>query len=357
MSVQIPIKFKQRLFEAKRERWFEVFARCTPRREAGRGQTTSSMIPNLEKSELEEYLLCRYSRAYCVFTNCASDALDLCVRALNFPRWQVPSYTWVSPVNAIYKSGAEIHFLDVQLPLRTVDYSSLDPSLPLLLPHVDGYAAEKPPVKLPFILEDAAQSPFSTQVNFGDAIVMSFGSSKRLGFMGQGGCLLTDNEKLAREVCELGLFGLNDKRELVRAGDKSFLDPFNAACTLELYRHYDEGSPLTRLDEIRKIYDEAWGWTKPQDLERYTLLVGEREAFAAKLAEVGIESRVWFKEHCARWPIYQKYAEVSLPNSEIAARGSLDVPFHEFLSDQEVESISSALRSLKSEHKWESSHV
>lgn len=346
----IPIKYKKRMFEAHRELWVELLVKAAPQTDIGRGKTNSSQIPNLGHTQLKDILLQRYKKKFCIFTDCATDALDLVVSCVDAPAWYVPSYTWFSPVNAIAKSGKELRFLDVHMESRMVDYSQYDPRFPIIVPHVDGRASPAPPERKAFVLEDAAQSPLNKEIGFGDAVVLSFGSSKRLGLLGQGGCILTDDEQLAKRLQRLTVFGLEGTQDLIEPGYKSFFDPYNSLCTQEIFRLYDERDYLARIDRIIDAYNDASGVSNPSGLERYTIQVRDRTRFRSHLDERGIETRVWFKSHSARHPAYAnldiKGAD-KLEVSDLVSERSVDVPLNEYLTDREVEQICDALKSSK----------
>lgn len=348
---EIPVKFKKRLFEEKKELWLSLLEEAAPSTDLGRGRTTSSMIPNLGQHRLETELKSLYKRKFCVFTNCATDALDLVVAALGYPAWQVPAYTWYSPINAIGKSGAEIHFLDVDFQNRYVDYSDFDSSLPCIVPHVDGLVAPPPPESCPFVLEDAAQSPLSPGNNFGDAVVLSFGSSKKLGLLGQGGGILTNDEDLARRLKVMSVFGLDANRDLELPGYKSFLDPYNALCTSELIRWYQTEKVTSRLAQIISYYNDCTGLQHPETLERYTVKLRDREKFRIDAEDRKIETRIWFKDHAANFPCYQQFRKSNtLEQSDRLSQVSVDVPMNELLSDSEVERIGETLKVYRNDY-------
>lgn len=343
----VPIKFKRRLFYQYRSLWDQALLDSIPESDFGRGKTSSSLIPNLSRTEIESFLKGKYGRKFVVFTNCASDALDFTVKHLPFETWYVPSYTWLSPVSAIAKAGKKIVFLDVHPEKRTLLYEGYDDRFPVLVPHVDGYAAPRPPGNPPFVLEDAAQSPLSSEVNFGDAIILSFGSSKRLGLLGQGGALLTDDQRLAEMVHKETVFGLDDKRDLIFPGSKSFFDPFNARCTLELFRIYEKKPVIEKLEQIKAYYEDMSGVAKPSDLERFTIQCKNREKMREVFSEKGIETRVWFKKHCSLWPTFEHFNSRLLKNTDSVAEQSFDIPFNELLTDGEVERVGSCLKENK----------
>lgn len=347
----IAIKYKKRQFEAFQSRWHELLDMAAPSTDLGRGRTTSSMIPNLGHSLIREYLLQKYNRKHCIFTNCASDALDFVVLACEqFDEWQVPAYTWCSPVNAAVKSDKPVHLLDVRRDDRMLSYDSYDPQKPVIVVHADGRVAEQPKESV-FVLEDAAQSPLAEGNCYGDATVLSFGGSKRMGLMGQGGCVLTDHDWLAERLKRMTVFGLDDDRFMVKPGYKSFFDPFNALCTLEIYKQYETGDAFAKINRIIDYYNECSGENHPHDLERYTLRLSDRAAWRSYMEENGIETRVWITQHAGQWDIFaDRYAGSDrLANSAFFTAACADVPLNEFLTDDEVEQVGTCLRARRNQ--------
>ena len=330
------------MFEAHADVWQELLIQSAPSTDLGRARSTSSQIPNLGHSRIEEALRDKYDFKHFIFTNCATDALDLTVQLRPEPVWYAPSYTWLSPINALYKAGKEIRFLDVDPETRMVDFAKYDPEFPIVVPHCDGLASPKPKTNA-FILEDAAQSPLHPEIGFGDVTIISFGSSKRLGLLGQGGCAMTNNDELAEKLKQSTVFGLNGNYELVDPGDKSFLDPYNAMCTAKIFEFYQDSKRLNRLNQVRAAFNEASGYSRGEWLERYTLQVENRDQVRSEFHESGIETRVWFPKHTAAWPTYSKF-KAELPVTEQVAAQSFDVPYNEYLTDIEVEKICGELR-------------
>jgi dTDP-4-amino-4,6-dideoxygalactose transaminase len=343
----IPVKYKKREYAANRDLWHELLDLAAPSTDLGRGRTTSSLIPNLGKSTLEGYLTKRYDRKYCIFTNCATDALDLAVSVYPSKKWYVPSYTWSSPVSAIAKSGAEICFLDVDYETRTVDYTNYDPDYPIIVPHIDGQTANRPPSQSCFVIEDSAQSALAEDNNFGDLFILSLGSTKRMGLLGQGGCILTDNKDLAERLQRLTVFGLDSSRTLIEPGYKTFTDPYNALCSYHLFKIYDTGEPLARVNKIIEHFNDCLGIYMPPGLERYSIKVKDRELYRTKLEDQNIESRVWIKNHASRWDCFAKFDVSPLPISDLLIDHTIDIPMNQFLTDDEVEHMGHVLKDLR----------
>ena len=56
-----------------------------------------------------------------------------------------------------------------------------------------------------------------------------------------------------------------------------------------------------------------------------------------------IPYRLWWESGCHHMPAYSKYAAASLPNTELAARYSLGLPFHLFLTKAQWNRIETSL--------------
>ena len=84
------------------------------------------------------------------------------------------------------------------------------------------------------VIEDCAQSTFAKQHGrragtYGHASVFSFYPTKNLGALGDAGCLLTNDEALAKTVRKLANHGAQDKHSHEFPGSNSRMDTLQAA--------------------------------------------------------------------------------------------------------------------------------
>ena len=112
------------------------------------------------------------------------------------------------------------------------------------------------------IIEDSAQalgSRFMGQAagTFGLAGCISFYPAKTLGCLGDGGCLITNDETIDRQVRLLRDHGRNEEGEVVTWGLNSRLDNLQAAILRHKLSRYDDD--IARRRELARRYDQLLG--------------------------------------------------------------------------------------------------
>ena len=95
-----------------------------------------------------------------------------------------------------------------------------------------------------YIIEDSAQSHGTYYKGrrvgtFSIAAAFSFYPGKNLGALGDGGCIVTNNKKLADKVRALGNYGSDYKYHHIYLGTNSRLDEMQAAFLRVKLRHLD----------------------------------------------------------------------------------------------------------------------
>jgi dTDP-4-amino-4,6-dideoxygalactose transaminase len=218
------------------------------------------------------------------------------------------------------------------------------------------------------LLEDAAQAigaraPTGLAGGMGKAGCFSFFPSKNLGAWGDGGAVVTDDERVAEKVRSLGLHGLapGERDLFVEPGMNSRLDALQAAvlrvkashleawtegrrAVARRYRALLEGIPGLELPDDRP---EEEGWRHV--FHQYVVRTPERDALARHLAEGGVETRVYYARPLHRQPGYLAYAEAegaaeALPHADAASRSLLALPMFAELTEDEQGYVAAAIQ-------------
>ncbi len=180
-------------------------------------------------------------------SNCTT-ALHLGLEAMGVTKGDkviVPSFTWVSSANAVEYTGAEVVFCDINLKTFNIDETQIqnlienDQTIKAIMPvNLFGLCANMPSImkiakdyKLK-VIEDSACG-FDAWIgdkhsgSFGDCGCFSFHPRKSIT-TGEGGMLITDDEKIANLVSQLKDHGAN-RTDFQRHNQKgsSFLPDFN----------------------------------------------------------------------------------------------------------------------------------
>ena len=333
-----------------------------------------------EVGELEQALAERVGVRHAVTCASGTDALLLALLARGIGRGDavfVPSFTFAATAEAVALAGATPVLVDVDATF-TLDPASLCEAIAM----VRQATALRPRAVIPvdlfgqparydslrpiarahdlFVLQDAAQSfgarwqgqPVGRQ---GDAAATSFYPSKPLGGYGDGGAVLTDDDALAARVRSLARHGsgADSPSEHVRIGLNSRLDTMQAAILLAKLPALDQERAAraaiarryaTALDgsitvpQARPEVEHAWSC--------YTVLVGQRDALAERLAACGIASAVYYRKPLHAQPAYAGFPRVArLPVAEALARSAISLPVHADLGPRAQARIVDAISS------------
>jgi dTDP-4-amino-4,6-dideoxygalactose transaminase len=204
-----------------------------------------------------------------------------------------------------------------------------------------------------WVVEDCAQAHMATYRGrrvgtMGDAAAFSFYPSKNLGAMGDAGCLVTNDARLARWCEAYARHG--GKGEHVMEGVNSRLDGLQAAVLLAKLPHLDawtEGRQrvaalydrlLAGIDAV-KTPTTADG--RSHVFHLYVVRVARREALRAHLAAHGIETALNYPKALPFYPAYAhlNHSERDFPVAARHQREVLSLPMYPELTGEQVSSV------------------
>jgi dTDP-4-amino-4,6-dideoxygalactose transaminase len=210
------------------------------------------------------------------------------------------------------------------------------------------------------VLEDAAQAHGATfrrrrAGSLGHVAAFSFYPSKNLGAMGDGGAICTDDDEIASVARQLRHLGQRAKGEHVRIGWNERLDGLQAALLRVKLPHLDAWNQQRRAHAL--AYAEALGdWAgdgvrlpadrpeAPSIFHLYPVRTPEREAVAARLAEVGVQTGVHYSPALHMQPPFRDgLAPDAFPVAAAWAAEELSLPMFPGLEPDEIERVAEAL--------------
>ncbi|MGD9805569.1 MAG: DegT/DnrJ/EryC1/StrS family aminotransferase [Hyphomicrobiaceae bacterium] len=217
------------------------------------------------------------------------------------------------------------------------------------------------------VISDAAQSFGASSHGrrvgtFGIATATSFFPAKPLGCYGDGGAILTDDDRLAEVMNSIRQHGKGgDKYDIVRVGINGRLDTVQAAVLLEKLAIFaDEIERRQAVAEryTRALHNVVATPVVPDGLvsvwAQYTLRIadGKRDALAKALAARGVPTAVYYPR-----PLHHQTAYANCPIAtsgvDVATRLSasvLSLPMHPYLEpadqDRVVDELRTALREI-----------
>lgn len=320
--------------------------------------------------------------AGCVGVGNGTDALEIALRALELPAQSeviLPANTFFASLEAVLHAGLRVrlidcgedYLLDTQILSESLmtDSKNVSAIMPV---HLYGQMCDMykiMDIARQFglqVIEDASQahgaffSPHNQKHpkeskaagSFGAFGCFSFYPSKNLGAFGDGGAIVSHNQKLLEKVRMLANHGVKkDKYYHECIGRNSRLDNLQAAI-LNLKLEYLEQTN-ERRKEIAKIYNKALSsessfitpsHTNQHVYHLYVLRLGgklfhKRDELRRYLSAHNIESGVHYPFSLSSLPAIQSNQAVKIqhtPRADDFAKSILSLPMGEHLSDTQV---------------------
>lgn len=196
---------------------------------------------------------------FCIGVGNGSDALALCIKALNLqPNDEVivPSNTYIGSVLPFVNAGIKLILVEPKKETYNINSDAIVERITkrtkaILAVHLYGKCCEMDDIieiakKYNLkVIEDCAQAHGAAINNqragsFGDVAAFSFYPTKNLGALGDGGCVVTNDEPLAKSVALLRNYGSGKKYYNEIPGVNSRLDELQAAFLNVKLNHLSE---------------------------------------------------------------------------------------------------------------------
>ena len=322
--------------------------------------------------QLEEEVA-RLSRTkYAIGCASGTDALLLAFKALDIGRGDeviTTPFTFFATAGTIHNAGATPVFVDIEpktFNIHPEGASAAVTSRTKAVVPVDLFgqmaAIERIRELMPSVplIEDAAQTIGARRCIDGKERMagevatigtFSFFPSKNLGAYGDGGMMVTQDERIAERLRRLRVHGGLRTYYHEEVGFNSRLDALQAAVLRAKFRHLEQWSEQRRQNAA--YYDKAFAgmsevatpFIDPNNVSifnQYTLRVQRRDDLQAYLNSRKIGNAVYYPLPLHLQPCfsYLGYKEGSLPESERAAKEVISIPvFPELTRAQQDEVI------------------
>jgi dTDP-4-amino-4,6-dideoxygalactose transaminase len=327
-----------------------------------------------------EKLIAEYSQcAHAIGVSSGTDALIIALMAEDIgPGDEVITtpYTFFATAGSIARVGATPVFVDV-LP----DTFNIDPSLieakitkhtKAIMPvHLYGQCADMNAIAEIAarhglaVIEDAAQAIGSEYHgrragSMGRYGCFSFFPSKNLGAAGDGGMVVTNDDKAAEKLRMLRNHGMQPKYYHSILGGNFRFDTLQAAVVNVKFPHLDTWSVArqTNAARYRRLFDEA-GLAQSGEVRlpveaahrrhiynQFIIRVRRRDELLQFLKENDVGSEIYYPVplHLQQCFAYCGYGEGDFPVSEAAAKETLALPIYPELSDGQAEWVVEVIR-------------
>ncbi len=208
-----------------------------------------------------------------------------------------------------------------------------------------------------WMLEDCAQAQGATWDGrrvgtFGRAAVYSFYPSKNLPVMGDGGCVLTDDDDIAARCRRLRDHGRLSKDLHAEVGFNLRFNELQAAAARVLLRRLDAMNDRRR--QLAARYGAALAGLPvalPQERQHarhvyhlYVVRTPRRAELAAFLKARGIQTGIHYPVPTHRQPAVERLTPPSLPWTERLVEEILTLPMSASHTDAEIDEVAAAVR-------------
>ncbi|PMQ01785.1 MAG: polysaccharide biosynthesis protein [Dictyoglomus sp. NZ13-RE01] len=324
--------------------------------------------------EFEELMAKYVGVKYAVAVSSGTTALHTIVRALGIGEGDevlVPSFTFCASVNVILYERAIPVFVDIESETYNLDPEDLERKITkrtkaIMVVDVFGHPAEwdeilriadKYNLK---VIDDSCEALGAEYKGkkigqFGSAGAFAFYPNKQIT-TGEGGIIVTDDEniaKMARSLRNQGRGEMGAWLHHERLGYNYRMDEMSAALGVSQLKRIE--SFLQKREKVAQMYTEKlkkFSWVRPPKVKPYvrmswfvyviTLENGiDRDKVIEEMAKEGIPARGYFS------PIHLQpymremfgYKGGELPVTENIAKRTLALPFHNNLTEEEIDEV------------------
>ena len=328
-----------------------------------------------EVESFEEEFAAYTGARYCVGLASGLDALWLAFRVLGIGAGDeviVQANTYIASVMGITINGATPVFVEpdayYNMDTEKIEEKITERTKAILVVHLYGQASgmdriveicRRHHLRL---VEDCAQSHgacFDGQMTgtFGDIGCFSFYPSKNLGAFGDGGGIVTNDEKIARDMRMYRNYGSEKRYYNKVVGANSRLDELQAGLLRVRLSHIQEleeerrriaaryagelDNPLLVLPEVREKATAVW--------HQYVIRCEARDELIRYLEERGIGTIIHYPipPHLSEAYAYLGFREGDFPITEHYARTVLSIPMYSGMTQEEQTQVIEALNHFR----------
>lgn len=310
----------------------------------------------------------------CVGVNNGTDALEIALESLNFPKGSeviVPANSFIASSEAVTRNGYKTVFCDCDRNNYTIDINNLekkisDKTRAIIAVHLYGHPCDIDKIKDVIkkfndikIIEDCAQAHGAEYKGkkvgaLGDIAAFSFYPSKNLGAFGDGGAILTEDDNLAKKIRMIANHGRMEKYDHEFEGRNSRLDGMQAAILSVKLKHLDSWNQK-RIQMANKYLEQLNGINsivlpKKDDFVKhvyhlFVIGVENREGLKEFLFSNGIETGIHYP---IALPKLRAYRHLNQGKEELFANENdsrlLSLPMGEHLNESDVIEVANKIR-------------
>ncbi|MFX1385412.1 MAG: DegT/DnrJ/EryC1/StrS family aminotransferase [Promethearchaeota archaeon] len=212
-----------------------------------------------------------------------------------------------------------------------------------------------------FILEDSSQAHGAMVLNkkvggIGDVSAFSLYPGKNLGAAGDAGVITTNNEELYKNIKSLRNYGSSAKYHYDFKGWNNRLDTIQAIIVDEKLKHLDKWNAI-RI-EIAKKYNnllednlnivtpKTSPYINKQIYHIYAIRVKERDKLQSYLNKNNIPNIIHYPIPIEKTKPFKYLEHFDNKRTKLYANELISLPMHPFLSDEEIEYITTKINAF-----------
>ena len=323
-------------------------------------------------AELEEKVAAASDCKFAIGVSSGTDAILNSLMSLDIGNGDeviTSPFTFFATGGCIARTGAKPVFVDIEPRTYNIDPALIEAAITnrtkAIIPvHLFGQMADMDPIMAIAqkhglaVIEDAAQSITSVYKgkkagSIATAGCFSFYPSKNLGGIGDGGMIVTNDEKLRDRIVCMRTHGWTNKYFHKYVGGNFRLDPLQAAGLLVKLPHLDAWSQARR--DNAAYYDKKFAnsdvetpYINPDCVSiynQYVVRVPKRDELMANMRQKGIGVMVYYplSLHLQECFSYLGYKEGDLPVSEKASKEVLALPVYPEITDEMKDYVADTL--------------
>jgi dTDP-4-amino-4,6-dideoxygalactose transaminase len=303
---------------------------------------------------------------HCITLGNGTDALHAALKMLGIsPGDEVltPALSWISSAETITLAGGIPVFIDIDPLTHTIDPNRIEEKISqrtkaIVVVHLYGHIADMRSIleiaerNNLRVVEDCAHAhlaerDYKKAGTFADAGCFSFYPTKNLGAYGDGGCVITDDDDLAKNLRRFTNHGGLTKDEHLIEGMNSRLDSLQAAILIVKLKHL--GSWTEKRIQNARRYDSLLRETDGINLPAvqadsrhafhlYVVKARRRDELKEYLKHNGIETSIHYPIALPFEPAYQylNCSKKDFPVATTLTREILSLPIYPELSDDQI---------------------
>lgn len=316
-----------------------------------------------EKTQELENKLSEYFNSNAITVGNGTEAIYLALKAFGIgkgSRVAIPTISAIPTAAAVFQTGAEIVYVDVNTNTVTMDFLRLKEEKNIdavVFVHLYGIVVEEIKAIAEYckknniiLIEDCAQSFSSKNCYglsgiFGNAGTFSFYSTKTLGGFGDAGCVISKSLNVIEKIRELRFYGQKSRYIMGNEfGINSRTDEIQASILLKKLENFENMIQKRQqmLLKYKRQLEEKGVWVLNWYVENvphlFPILVNNRNVFINKMKrEKNIETIVHYPFTLPSL-CKSKYIE-QFSGAEFVSSHIVSIPFHTSLTEEEINYI------------------